>query len=532
MTPEEQKPLVSGQGWGIYTPEQFTNRSARGKDGNLHNAKVKILPNWWTVDPWQRLEIYKLNYNVFSIVSQRAQIISGMNSKIVPSRSIEDEIAERLKEVKWRVDQLGDVDSFDIWGIVKKEKYLKEIKEYLLPYELKADLSNFDQSLRMWSKAIKRQLNASAGEIEDWLAVTRRFKVDDGNGQFVEAATQEFPEFISQHVQDMLVHGVSCIQNPTAYFDGLWVLPGGSVFPVPGPLVGDVECYIQLMYGMGGYGFQEPKFFLPQDVSLSFYLPNSALIYGLRPIDAIINQIMENFNFGSYMADHANNERPPEYVIFVVEDGSVGPVPNSSSGDFKRVDGAELERTEAVINEKQKDKAVRIVSQVGTDVKLLNLSKENTISQHIEREEQIKKIIGRAFAATPNEMGETDTGGMIAKSGAEAQQELYNRQAIKPLAKSIENQLTFEFIKNRFGVVSAYGGREVMWNFKYMSVESDVERFGKAKAAKESGSISINEIRESILGLEPTNNPEDDKINPVPAPQIQDVMNAIGGLKK
>ncbi|EKR34405.1 phage portal protein [Leptospira interrogans serovar Hebdomadis str. R499] len=524
---QSNKPLAAGQGWAIYSPESFSSRLAQAKDGTWKEAKVRGLNNWFTLDPWQCLDIFKLNYNVFSIVSQRSQIISGMDYKIIPSRNIEDEIAEDLKELKWKFDQIDDYDT-NTYSKIKRDMYAKKIREHLGLFELKTDLSNFDSALRFWSRRIKRETNASASQIEDWLQITKRFEINDG-GEFVTANVQGFQDFLLQYVQDMLIHGRAAIQNPNEYFDGLWVLPGGSVYPIPSEIVGQTEFYVQLMYGMSGYGQQIPKFFNPTDLSMSYYLPNSAVVYGLKPLDAVIYQIQENFNFASYMADHANNEKPPEYVIFVV-DAKMELTDNLD--DFTKTDSVELERQEAILNEKQKDKAVRILKQTGSDAKLFNLSKENTIADHQAREEVIKKIIARVFGATQNEMGETDTGGMIAKAGAEAQQELYNRQSIKPIAKSIEEVLTFEVLPSRWGIRKDLKGREILWNFKFMSVDSDIDKYTKAKIAKDSGSISVNEIREHVLGIDPTANPEDNQITPVSLPpDNNDLMKAITQLK-
>ncbi|WP_254056038.1 hypothetical protein [Leptospira mayottensis] len=124
------------------------------------------------------------------------------------------------------------------------------------------------------------------------MQITKRFEIND-EGEFVTANVQGFQDFLLQYVQDMLIHGRAAIQNPNDYFDGIWVLPGGSVYPIPSEIVGQTEFYVQLMYGMSGYGNKIPKFFYPTDLSMSYYLPNSAVVYGLKPLDAVLHQIQE-----------------------------------------------------------------------------------------------------------------------------------------------------------------------------------------------------------------------------------------------
>ncbi|TGK36231.1 phage portal protein [Leptospira andrefontaineae] len=523
-------PITQGQGWAVYSPEAFVNRSARDKHGTLRNAKVKVLNNWFSLDPWQCLEIFKLNHNVFSLVTQRSQILAGLDRKVVPSRSIEDEIADDLKALKWRYDQIDDAD-INLYSKARKEKYYLEIWRYLGSFELKQDLSNFTGCLRMWSKFQKKEMGISCAQIEDWMQVTKKFEIVD-EGVYREANVQGFNEYVLQWAQDMLIHGRAATQNPNDFFDGLWVLPGGSVFPVPGIKAGMPEFYIQLMYGMSGYGMQEPQFFLPTDLAMSFYMPNSAVVYGMKPLDAVVQQISENFNFATFMAEHANQEKPPQYVIFVVDSNMQLPT-GEQMNDFTKVDPRDLERQEQILNEKQKDKAVRMLKQKGNDAKLFDLSKENTIADHAAREDKIEKIIGRVFGATPNELGVTDTGGMIAKAGAESQRELYNLQSIKPLATALEKLFTFEIFPNRFGKMTDNGGRPILWELRHMSTDSDSEKFAKAKEARDSLSVSANEIRETILGMDPTSNPADDELPTSNAsPSTDDLMNSIKELKE
>lgn len=522
---EANEPIYWGQGWAVYSPEAFFNRIARDKGGQLHQARIHIFQDSGILLPWQRNEIYKLQDDVFSIVTQRAQIISGMPYKIIPSRNMEDEIAEKLKEHKFLIDQIGLPDAFDLWANVKRNKHMEVLIAYLGELELRPDLSNFDACLRMWSRKIKMKINVCSAEIEDWLSATHRYTRVEEDGEIVRSSTQGMQDLLLQWVSDMMIHGNGPIQLPNEDFDGLFVLPGGSIFRIPGIRVGMPEAYVQLMYGSHGYGYQEPVWFYPDQISMAYYMPSSSIVNGLRPLDAVMQCVATSMSYETLMGRYTNNEIPVEKLLVILDDGMpVAPIENTNIAP--KNDTTNLERTEEVLNSWQKNKNVRVRNERGKDAKLLDLSRGDWLQSLDANRERIRKAIGRAFSATPNEMGETGVdSGMIAKGAAEAQSALYNRQGIRPLCKTFEYQMTQEILPYRFGKMTGLHGLPIMWEFVFGASESDTEKFANAKLAAETQSLSKNEIREKILGYDRTDREEDDTlIGAAPQPTNQDLM--------
>src|SRR6185436_867575 len=167
---DASKPLYYGQGWAVFSAETFFQRQARDKSGKLHNARIHIFQDADSLFPWQRNAIFKLQNDVFTVITQTSKIMAGLDWKVTPSREIEDEIAEKLKFAKWSLDQIGLIESdpFMVYENIKRAEYLEELNKYLGPFWLKPDLSNFDQCLRMWSRFLKSQVGESMAKIEDW----------------------------------------------------------------------------------------------------------------------------------------------------------------------------------------------------------------------------------------------------------------------------------------------------------------------------------------------------------------------------
>lgn len=525
---EALEPIHYGQGWALYAAESFLQRQARDSSGKFHNARMYMMQDWNVMTPWQRNETYKLQDDIFAIVTQRAQILGGMEWSIKPSRALEDEVAEKLKEHVFILDQIGEPDQFDIWTRARQVKLRKELFSYLGFFELKQDMSNFDACLRMWKKSLSWRINTSASEIEDWLNKAHKYHRVDDEGELVECVTMGFGALTVARTIDFLVHGTAAVQPANEKFDGLYLLPGGSVYRIPGPRVGQQEFYVQLMYGTQGYGYQEPVWFYPDQISMAYYIPSSSYVNGFRPIDAIMIEIATAFNYSNLLNRYSNNEMPPEKVIFVVDENLAASPSNTAS--FPQNDVAGAERKEEVLNSHQRDKNVRVFPERGKDVKMFDLSKQDWLAALAENRERIRRVAARVYGATPNEMGETNTG-MIAKAGAEAQAELYNMQSIKPSAVSWEHQLTHELLNKRFGEIQGLYGRPIMWEHKFRASETDMERYAKAEAAMKTP-MAKNEIRERILLLDATLDPADDKVSPVqPQPSNQDLMSAIANKR-
>lgn len=520
-------PLYWGAGWTVFSAESFFQQRARDKTGEWHKARIHIFQDWNTLMPWQRNELFKLQPNLFALISSRARTIGSTPWMVVPARKIEDEVAERLKVYKFLWDQL-EPDLYDLVGIWKKEQLFNEINKYLGAMGLKPDLSNFDGCLRYWARVIRNNTNESAAQIEDWCQAAHKFTRVDEDGNIVPSTTQGMQDILIQGTTDQMVHGNMAIQPPTELFDGITVLPGGSVFRVPGVRVGMPEFYVQLMYGAHGYGYQEPVWFFPDEISLSYYMPSSNFINGMRPLDAIMLHVSSIMSYDQLVSKYSNNEVPVEKILVVVdEQPNLTPPGMGMAPTNDIIDG---ERTEEIMNSWQKDRNVRVKHEKGKDVKLIDLSRSDIMALLRENNhEDFDKLIARVYNATPNEMNETGPdGGTLAKAGTEAFQQIYNQQGLKPMYKSWEHVLTHEVFPKKFGHQSGLDDRAIMWEFKFGTTESDSEKYAKAKEAIESQSMSKNEIREIILGLDRTSNEADDQLTSgSPQPQNSDIMSAI-----
>lgn len=501
--------ISEGRGWSLYTNHNLIPHGVVDKDGNSHTAKIQSGNLYRYLSPWDCEQIAMLDSDIFSIVSQRSQIFSGMQDSITPIKKIEDEIAFRLKR-SYRLAMQYDRTSPVGYG--SYVKYWHEINSYLKNYNLFPDLSNFDKCMRIYFDDIKFYKEQSSQEVLDWVYQPR--------------AGSQIQDFKKKWVRDNLIHGRNAIQLPTDGFDGFEIVPAGTIYQVPEEFVGqyNLQWYVQLTYGMNGWSsVQRGKIFSSEEMSTAQYIPSTAIVDGLKPMDALMYQIIMTTNLNELLAENSNGSKAPEYLILITE--------NEDDGGYAypSIDSGEIERQETSVNEKRKDSQVRIHKTSGNSAQLFNLSRENIINVLSPYTEYVRKAKAMVFHATPNEMGDTNTGGMIAKAGAEAQQQLYYSQSINPLAIMWENQFTLEVLPKKFYQVNDNGKKIPIWDLRLRQETTIQEKIELANALKGTQSVTVNELRE-LMGYDRTGNPIDDEIQPIPQPTSMDIMEQLKSI--
>jgi hypothetical protein len=379
-------------------------------------------------------------------------------------------------------------------------KMLQLLRQHL--HELLPDLSNFDSSLMRWSRKI-RNVNADrAFEIKDFFMCPSPDKI--------------WPDFIKEFVADLHIHGRAAIykQVVDGKVSNLYILPGGTVFPVQGKFVGQWHGYIQIPEGMR-YGKFEPQIFFSNELSFARYMPNSSILNGMTPIDALVNQVSEHLLFDRLMAEQADGTKAPEKLLVFGQQGiGIDPSDIADTGGDP-VDADEQRRVELKLNQARRRAGIATLTGYGTPVQI-DLSKENTMQIQMQRQDQIKKMVGLVFNATNVELNETDSGGTSGRSTAEVQERVENQRGVRPILRIIEELFSRTIIPFKFG----YG-----WQMQFATPKSDSDQVELGKNMVESGLFSVNEVRVNEFNAEPISDPEFDKPkSPSAQPQQQEAV--------
>lgn len=484
-SPNEIKPIFQNDGFAIYNYGSMIPQAGTNRQGEKQNVKLDYGAVFYTLSPWDREEVFRKCHSVFTAVTQQAQLFSAMSYTITPSHKIEDKIVSDIRKLEY---QLRWAQNHNEWL-----RYALDIYKYLKPYSLRFDLNeykmlNFDEALLWFKKDIRRAVTESSQQVYDWV-----YHPYDGT---------QYQDFAKEYLQAMKIHGANAILTPSLQFDGYRLYPAGSVYEVPQIYMADMNkrLYIQMPYSMNGWTSQQDAIILSSDfVSFGQYIPSTSTSQGMCPLDALVTLVTTELNTDLMVMEESNFEKPPQWVVFVVDDGFDVP---SSIGAFEKVDTAEIIRTEEALNAKKKNKAVKVLKSMGKTATPINIGREQIIPTLQASLEKIESIVYRAFGSTPNEQGIQD-GSALAKGNSEAQRTLYYSQAINPIAKTLENQMTYEVIKNKFGCKSKYLPNTFpYWQFELQVHESDMERFDKAQKAM-TLPMKLNEIRTMILGLDP-----------------------------
>jgi phage portal protein BeeE len=463
----------SPRGYGIYSYSQLMGMSGKNKDGDIQHVEYQV-PTF-ALDPYTRIEIFKLCAPVFGVVTSRMNRISALEYSVIPQAKEEDKIVQRLKYLKSLYSEYP-VDSFYALGL--RLECVREIREYLP--EVLPDLSNFDRALYRWHKLIKNSKQDVADQISDWLQQPNQ--------------DQEWVDFIKAWVFDLMVHGASALYKEVLdnKVENIYVLPGGSVYPVQEERVGGVSAYIQTMMTL------DPIILYQDEIVYSSYIPSSASKYGFVPLDALVNKIAESLLFDKLMADQADGTRPPEKILIFGE--------ATQFGDFKGMDNftmplrkEEQQRIEHVVNEARMG-AVRVLSGYGQPF-TLDLTRENTMSTQMQRQETILKDIALVFNMSNMEVNLSGGDGTSGRNTSEAQAEIENAKGTRPITKLIESRLNKQVLPFRFG--SGY-------KLEFITEQSEQEEYQTIASKLQTGIFTVNEIRIE-KGLDPFDDEQFDK---------------------
>lgn len=463
ISPMKNEP--ARRGVTVYNAFELMAASGYTKDGQRQTVQYQFPVFVLTVS--ERIDIVRLCSPVFGVVTNRMNRISGLEWKVSKLSKDEDRIAEELKNLKTLHDEYLGVPGSRAIGIRLKCK--QEIYKRLP--DVRRDLENFNASLLRWSKSIKVGYEDRCTEIEEWL---RHPNQED-----------TFEDLTKKIVFDMMAHGAASPYKE--YLDkrleNIYILPGGTIYPVKGRFVGQATGFIQLVDN------NEPQVMFGDELSFLRYAPRSDSSYGSVPLEALVNKVAESLMFDQRSAEQADGTRPPEKLVVFGDRSPFG----SIGEDFEMpVSKAEQRRIETAFNEPRKE-AIRTLTGYGTPV-VVDISRADTFAAQSERQKMVREEVGLVFGASPQEMNLTGSESTSGRNTSEAQERADLYKGVFPIVQALESFWSQQVFPFRYG--SGY-------QFSYSPSTSEEGKTALLRSKKDSGLWSVNEIRTKEMGEDP-----------------------------
>lgn len=488
--PLRQNNNAGKRGLQIYNAAELIGASGRIESGDRITVTHEMPLFYLTVS--ERIDIARLCSPVFAVTQGRGSRLAGMEWVVAKQSKSEDRIADKLRLSKslYR-EYMGEIDPRSLGIKIKAMSYLKAY----LP-DVKSDLSNFEACLLRWSKRIRMENEDRCSEIEDWLQHPN--------------PEDSFEDFLKKISFDLHVHGMA---TPYKQYEGnrienLYTLPGGTVYPVKGPFIGQATGYIQIVNNF------DPQIMFANELSCLRYSPRSDSSYGSVPLEALVNKVAESLMFDQRAAEMADGTKPPEKLVVMGDRSPFGDIGKEFDVGLSK---PEQRRVEQVLNE-QKKEALRVLTGYGVPT-VIDVSRSDTFQFQSERQRMVREEVGLVFGASNMEMNLTGSESTSGRNSSETQERYDLYKGIYPIIQAVERFYNREVFPFRYGQ-----GYEL----SFKTGLSEREKLAELTEKKNSGLYSVNEIRTRDLGEDPFEGEEFNKpagtVAMTPAPESAGIL--------
>jgi len=315
---------------------------------------------------------------------------------------------------------------------------------------------------------------------QEWEVIGRGESVDQEHVDIVtdllenpNANNESFQQMISKILLDILLYDAGVIEkvrNEEGQVIELFSRDG-STFTPEGDQHGMVEKYTQRVSG------KRTVIFDPKDIVYVMLSPQNDSYFGMPIMESIVNESAALLDSSAFISDtFSKDEIPPGIVA------------------FEHADQDEVDR----LKEQFKMDAgkyhhmIKLVANVGK-MDWLQFKRPARDMQLTELSTRLDKIIYRNFYLSPTTMGVTEG---VPRATAEVQEEITYRKMIRPVSKLISYFINTQIIWSDFF-------RDVKFRFIIEQPRHSLEFAKSASVFVQSGIKTINEVRDSELGMEP-----------------------------
>lgn len=503
MQPKGLQQKTNGQGYAVLSAYDLMQIAAKDKDGNSRTFDIPSQYDY--VDSATAITIYSKCDTLFSVVNKTAKTISSISKFKVKHKGKEFDNLERMLRDNKDIflENLNsalailDKDNTHKWkhfyaASEALARLITELPELIFDWQT-GQFVNFEKAMLRLSRKYKVALSHSIAEIENFI--------------FAPNPYLTWREFIETIVQDFMLHRGIAVQ---VLNDNLYILPGGTIYPVKGKYIGDEAGYVQFIPGG-----EQPLFFNYNDIIYAQYLPNSIVGIGMSPLDVLVDLIASQLMIDDFMSEYSNKETPPEKLLVFGKDATAD---FSAITNDDPMNKDEQKRIETILNRSKRENAIKILSGYGQPF-LLDLSRENVMGQFIQWREVVDRSIARVYGLSNLEVNLTAPSGTSGRSVAEVLERQDNSKAHRPMIVAIEDLFSQRIIPAKYG-----------FDYYLESDEniSESEKIDIATKKANSGLFTKNEIRMKDYELDPhESKTADDLVGQAPEAAAADVMKSI-----
>jgi len=446
------------RGYNVYSSASMVGVDGVTKNGNY--LQMFTDDPFFTLTVDERFDIFKKSSIIFGIVTSRMNRISATDWEILPEKKVEDRIADQMKFSRDIYKELKN--STELSHLLTKSKIVINLRERLP--DLLPDMSNFENALLRWKKVIQYINMDKSDEIEDWL--------------WKPNPQEDWVDFSKKWVQDLMVHGADAIyasSDNSNDLKDLFHLPGGSVLPLKEKYVGSLVAYVQILDNLRG------QIYFGDEMIWTPYHPTSARAYPMVPLEALVTKIAESLLFDKKMANEADGTKTPEKLIVFGEKTGMSGLDDT---DVMGMDKSKQKRIETKMNEVKKE-AIMTLTGVGTPI-AVDLSKRDTMATQLDRQKMVREEAAIVYNMSNMEVNLTGSGDTSGRSTSEEQGNIDRSKGYWPIAFLLQNKTTRQIIRRKFGPG---------YVFAYKEGQDEMAELQKLKLKKDSGLLSVNEIR-------------------------------------
>jgi len=446
------------RGLNVFSSTELRGITGQSKQGEMVTGYIQT--PYFCLTPEERISIMKRAAYVQAVIGIRMNRISNLKWAIVHKKEELDRYYDSIKALKQIYDEYDDPQ--DMKQMVTRFK-IKKIVQSKFP-DVKDDLSNFRQALYRFKKRTTVNIAKHKADIEKWVRCPNN--------------EDTYVDFTKKWVESFMLHGAVAQYKEwnNSRLENVYVLPGGTVYPLRSQAVGGFTAYTQIILGC------IPKIYFKDEIYFKNYLPSAAQSYGYVPLDCLINKTAEQLLFDQFAAERADGTKEPEKLVVMGD--TTSPFGDLTGEVNFPLNSAEHKRIEEKLNIARKG-AVIMLTGVGTPV-VADISKADTFAAQSERQDKLLRDTALVFNMTNMEINLAGGQFTSGKETSESQKEIEEGKGTKPIIGVYQVMWT-DNIKYRYGSE---------WEYKNDDGLTDMEQIKLDALKEQSGTYTKNEIRE------------------------------------
>lgn len=446
------------RGLNVFSSTELRGITGQTKKGELVTGYMQT--PYFCLTPEERISIMKSAAYVQAVISIRMNRISSLKWAIKHKSEKLDQYYESIKALKQIYDEYDNPGNMK--EILTRIK-IRNIIQQKFP-DIKDDLSNFSQALFRFKKKTNTNIIKQKEIIKKW--------VENPNKE------DTYIDYTKKWVESYLLHGAAVQYKEwnNNKLENIYILPGGTTYPLRSQAVGGFVAYTQIIMGC------VPKIYFKDEINFKNYLPSAARSYGYVPLDALVNKTAEQLLFDQFAAERADGTKEPEKLI--VYGDTTSPYGDLTGEISLPVDSAEQKRVEEKVNTARKG-AVIVITGIGHPV-VTDISKADTFAAQSERQDKLLRDTALVFNMTNMEINLAGGQFTSGKETSESQKEIEEGKGTKPILNVYQRMWTDNLLY-RCGPD---------WELEYEDALTDLEQVQLDTAKEYSGTYTKNEIRE------------------------------------